>query len=501
MQIESLTQGKLLRLADLEFWKEYYNLRGSKVDWTKAFCDIIEVSESLDFDTEQVRGRGAWREPDGRICYNTGRKIIGEYDETRLYLKKLPWNIGLSEKPLDKETRLEIHSVIKNLNFETMRDAMYYMSWAVLAPFAGALPWRPAILVTGPTSSGKSTLAKYVSIPISRAGNWNGAETTPAFLRQHYGKDSCGINLDESDKKTKEEYKRIQDLFSMMRQSTSDDAPKSGKGSSNGKAITYAMRNMFMFDAISPEVENLADENRIFRINIIRPTNNWKSVRKDLVRLLNKKNCRAIRSLTWIKLKDILNTANLLTDIVNEVTGKSARRSYAESLLFSAYLIIWLGMDTVDEYAAEKILKDFYKDVELKKEIEDADELVDRLLDETVPLSESKTIKSFRQMLHDVSEELQDISDERNTLAQHGLALTNSTELAIHPNHHKIKKIIERGKGYNQILWRHSNLVSKGRSVRIDGKSPKCVIIGGMIEKEEKPVEEIEKIPSDLFEE
>jgi hypothetical protein len=33
------------------------------------------------------------------------------------------------------------------------------------------------------------------------------------------------------------------------------------------------MQNMFAFIAIDPTVDNVADENRIFRINMVKPTN------------------------------------------------------------------------------------------------------------------------------------------------------------------------------------------------------------------------------------
>ena len=73
----------------------------------------------------------------------------------------------------------------------------------------------------------------------------------------------------------------------------------------------------------------------------------------------------------------------------------------------------------------------------------------------------------------------------KQTAARFGVALTKENDVAISGNHHEIMKIIERGKGYQRILWRHKDLVERNRVVTLAGKTRRCTIIKGLLKEKE----------------
>lgn len=483
--LDGLTQNKLQLLAPMHFWQNEFGYK-HKVQWSDAIDCIIEQAGNIDFDTDDIRGRGAWREPDGKICYHDGKKTIGEINEKRLYLRKTKRSIGLHKSAIDPILCTEISKIIKQMSFEKELDAIRCMGWSCISPFAGALPWRPATLLTGESGTGKTTVVDYVVKRISYASIFSGAETTSAGLRQYLNSDSTAIILEEAECDTPKKKQNRDDLFSLMRQSTSDDAPDIVKGSKEGHAVTFKMRNMFMFVATSPEVETVADDNRVFRINMVKPEKNWAEIRTKLKKLITYENCEAIRSLVWQNLQMILNKSSGLTTMLQDITGKDLRTCFAESLLLSAYYQIFQSAKSEKEIGKE-LQTLFAHDENLQKRNE-TEELLDRLLDESVFLPDSKTTKTLRCILQSIiNNEGSEMSqaESKETVGRYGLNIDLDGNLYIAINHHEIMRIIQKGKGYQRFFWRHPGLIDKNKSMRIAGKTRKCVMLSGIFDDEE----------------
>jgi hypothetical protein len=238
INMTSLTKTHLLNIADISYWETRFGDRG-KIDWEQAINQIIRVTNIVDFDTSMVRGRGAWIEKDGRICYHDGFETIGDHDPGKLYLRKRRADIGIGDTPLDPETCKRISSTVQRMSFETAADAVRVLGWTALAPFAGALPWRPAGLVTGDHQTGKSAILEYVIQPLSKSISVSGGGTTEAGVRQIVGNDAAAITLDETDDDTPMKKRNKQALLSLMRQSTSNDAPIIAKGTKNQTGLSF----------------------------------------------------------------------------------------------------------------------------------------------------------------------------------------------------------------------------------------------------------------------
>jgi putative DNA primase/helicase len=313
--LTALTKTQMLSCGPLSWFEASFPKKGG-VEWESALDYMIHVASMRDFDPLVIRGRGAWSENDGSICYHDGITTIGKPSARRMYIKKSQRDIGLTCEPMDAPVRREIAKLNSLLTYESQMDSVRLLAWSTLAPFAGALPWRPALLLTGPSASGKSTLIDYIARGISGAETFSGGETTEPGVRQRLGNDSSAVIIEESEADTKRKKLNRENLFSMMRQSTSNDAPIAAKGTKDGKGMFFAMRSMFLFVAIDPTVEAVADDNRIFRVNIVKASVDQsqrylKEYKPKLRKLMTRDNCRAIRALVWRELPNILSDAEV----------------------------------------------------------------------------------------------------------------------------------------------------------------------------------------------
>jgi hypothetical protein len=485
MGLSSINQNKMLTLAPLTFWiQAFAEGKGGVMlrdDWTTAIDAVIQLAGLVDFDPDIIRGRGAWREKDGRLCYHDGLNTIGESSPERLYLRMTRKDIGLDSPYPDLSHLKAILEVTGQLSFETRADMIRCIAWSTLSPFAGALPWRPAGLLTGQSESGKSTIVDMIIKPLSLPFVFSGGETTEAGIRQTIKNDASAIVVEESETDTPKKRQRRDDTLSLMRQSTSDETPKAAKGTIDGRGMMFTLRSMFMFVAISPEIESVADDNRLFRVNLEKNDNDWASLKIRLGDLITPDICAGIRALTWSKLQDIFTMADKMIPIIQEVTHKSARFATAEAMLFATYQIIW-KQKNLSEDELHKFFKQIYAWQPPEQGGDETEELLDKLLDSIVQEGREKyTLREILQKL-DKGYDKQDMW--RAFAGRYGLGITSDGELAIAKNHPEIMRLIERGRGYQRMFYRHRLLKERERSIYIAGKTRNCLILEGLALKE-----------------
>lgn len=493
IRLKSLNKNVLMTYCPLSFWEQYYSTEtkyGYRIQWDSAISDVIQRSQDKDFDPDTTLGRGAWRNKDGSFCYHDGIDTIGVRDNAKHYLRKQKKDIGIEDEPASIELCQAIGRIALQMTFETKLDAIRTLSWSCLAPFAGALPWRPAVLLTGSSESGKTTIINTIITKIGIPQFYNGAETTPAGLRVDLGNDACGVVFDETEGKEKAQKNR-EELFLVMRQSTSDDAPKICKSNKDQGIVKYEMKNMFLFSSIHAGIEDEADEKRILRVNIKKTKKHedrWSGLESEINKLITEENCRAIRALTWKRLDEIIRYAKELQHIIRRVTGLSSRSAFAEALIMSCYFLIWQGQESVTDEYAEATIASVYMHHE-KEDRNESREVLDRILDETVFLPDARENKTLREMLIAIHKnDTEGKQKEYNeTLERHGLRLITEEDgrelLAIQKDNVNISKNMNLGGGYSKILWRHNNVVERSRRVRMSGALRTCVIISGVFDE------------------
>lgn len=505
--LTTLTEKKLIDLAGLNFFKNLYGGTPKKDDWLIEYDAIMHLSKKTDFDPDKLKGRGAWRTKTGEICYNDGRKTIGKPDPSWIFIRKPQKDIGLKTKPLDYKTRREIFDTVSKFSFESINDCIRAMAWAVLAPFGGALRWRVMFLLTGESGSGKSTIADEIIKMLSGCLSADGSTSTEPGIRRKIRNDSTSMIVDEAEGKTKKERENKEAIFSMMRASTTDNSPEALKGNQNGGFDSFTMRSMFGFVAINPSIDGVANDNRITQINMVQSKDSesyYKNFSK-IKKLITPETCERLRSFTWQNLKKIIEIGEQLEIIIQKVTGYSARFATSESILLAAHMVVWEDTTITDEEFLTTYVEEFYRNQPKPEKRDETSEMIERLLDQTIFIGDSREKTSLRMALtqmkkyYDSEHENWDYlkSDKlevlkplefgvvKKSVEHYGLTVSSKyRELAIAYPHEEIMKRLDVGHGYQKQFRRHKDVVEYGKGVRIDGTTKNCVIIKGVLEYE-----------------
>ena len=495
-ELSALSKSKLQVLAPLSYWRAEYHQKNNQPEWDAAIDDLIQLSQDRDFDELIIRGRGAWRDGD-KFSYHDGLKTYGEYDKKYIYVRAPRKNIGIEAEPAGRELLTEIRKTVFKISFETPADAVRALGWAILAPFAGALKMRPALLITGPSESGKSTVAREIVKKIADSKWLDGCSSTPAGVRGMVKRDACAILFEETEADTPKKKQNRDELFGLMRTNVTEDSPDTAKGTKDGGYNSYKMQNMFGFIAINPIVDSSADENRMFVVNMVTPENGaeFKDIDKKIKELLTDENCDKLRALMWQRLPAVFELTDYLYDKISLKLRKWRRRNHLDALLIAAYIIIWMDTVKPDDEKIENMLTKYYDYHEPEEQRDEAEEFVDRILDETVEvqLDHGREKMTLRECLYKVyqyhHEEDFTINKDgmnemnykpyRDTAARYGLRIVDSENLGICNNHHQIKKIHQCGMGYSKILKRHKEFIQKDRKLDLfDKKTRSLTVIG-----------------------
>jgi len=496
---EQFNKTKLLRLANLDYWKLNYSTEKGGINFDRAIDDIFDDSSKKEFDFEKVRGRGAWKE-NGNYIYHDGKTTHGEITNEFMYIRKNKRDIGIFDSPASFNLTKKLKNLCDHISFENQSDIVRLLGWSIISPFCGALFWRPAILMTGESGSGKTTVLEKIVLPLSEALHCNTHSTSEAGIRAKVGNDSCAICFEEAEgssnhDKSKDNHRN--NLFSVMRASSSDNAADGYKSNKEQKSIKYSMKNMFLFVSITPTISDIADSNRMFKVNFVKPEKKktkykWETIEKELVELLDKKNCRSIRALTWSLLPKIVEDTKKIIQIIKygDIFGdkkKSDRLATGESVLISTYLNIIRNFDMSEKNLKEFLIK-YYSHVEEEEERDEANELLNLIFDYTFDISIDKDRKtlSIKEALNSIrysdfslfdSTELAAEREYIRRLGQFGIKLTKEKYLAIANSNNELKKIINKENGYNKIFKRHKYFIECGKTVKINGSSCRCTII------------------------
>lgn len=500
--LEGMSKNRLMVLTGRSYWAAEYPNKGG-ADWDSAIDDIIRISQRLDFDESSIRGRGAWKDGD-KYSFHDGVKTHGEYDDKKIYIRLTRKDIGIDDAPASVELRQKMKNVVFGLSFETPADAVRCLAWSCLAPFAGALTFRPSMLLTGESGSGKTEVQKKIMNPMSLCIWLDTRVSTTAGVRGKIKYDSTCVVFDEAGKENEKMKANFDEILAFIRSNYSVDSPDGVKGTKEGGYINYKMNSMFALASTDPTIENIQDENRILRISFVKPkmtAEEWQEKEKQLFQLFNVHNCRAVRSFTWRNLKNIEELAYKIVRLARLKSGRDYRSSYAEMLLASAFMIVWAGAENPTDEQIHDMLEKYYRYQPAEEHRNEADEIVNRIMDEQIEiLHEHKREKiSVIECLNRVYHEKTEIEEAgeaklvtytptelynyKLALSQHGLKLTRDHYVAIQNNHHVVKKIINYPSGYSKIFRRHPDLVDANRNeYYIDGRKPRrSTVLKGII--------------------
>jgi len=511
-KLDSIGKGRLMNIAPLEYWKAVFPAGRDGVKWDEAISDIITSCKTKEFDTKKLKGRGAWRSGD-KICYNDGAKVWGEPDENFIYLKMEKYNIGLDSEPIDQKTLCRLRDIIFDLSFETKTDAVRTMGWTVLAPFCGALEYRPTLLMTGESGHGKTKVQKLIIEKITDFIHADMRTSSEAGIRRRIGKDSRVVFFDEAGKESDKMKMNFDTILAFIRSNYSDDSPDGYKANLNSDGyVTYKMSSMFGLATTDPTIENVQDENRILRVHFVKPKHTaeqWQKIEDELNQILTPETCMKIRSHAWKNLKQVMCLAKKITQLARQKTNRDYRSSYADMLLASAYMVIWCSTPEPTTEQIEDMLDKYYQYQPIEENRSEAEEYVDRIMGEIIEViyensREKITIQECCQRIYDryyknEDGQLEEISPKKageyaRHIAMYGIKVIPGGGIHIANNNHMIQKITGLGAGYGKLFARHRGYQKYDKPVTYFGKSHRGIMIMGLIEKQEKDKTEVEKL-------
>lgn len=273
----SLNESALLELAPIEYWKLAYMQDSNKLPKSDIVNNLIRQchSEGLFNPERYTRGRGAWID-DKRLVYHFGdhlnvngdREEIESFDSKFVYECNTTLNApnGTSLTDAEGQKILDITSMFR---WKQSSSALLLAGYIALAPLCGVLRWRPHIWITGGAGSGKSTiLNNFVNPMMGNTALFVQGNSTEAGIRQTLRSDALPVVFDEGESNNAREADRIQNILALVRQSSSDSAAKTLKGTTGGKSMSFYIRSMFCMASIQAAIHHQADLERITKLEL-----------------------------------------------------------------------------------------------------------------------------------------------------------------------------------------------------------------------------------------
>ena len=230
------------------------------------------------FRPDRVRGVGAWYSPAlGYALLHDGSWVHEPGEASHLPADAPGEFVFQAEPPIDGLLGYEL---LEEGDGELLAEALGRFSWAraidaellagflVLAPFCGALPWRPHMWITGGSQAGKSTLLSAVVYEcLGRSAIRATMGSTEAGLRQYLGNAARPIVHDEAE--LGHDPGRREALLAFARAQSSDDLPVL-KGSAGHKVELFRGVSSLLFVSVDVGLDRLSDVARWVVVELLR---------------------------------------------------------------------------------------------------------------------------------------------------------------------------------------------------------------------------------------
>lgn len=390
------------------------------------------------FDPNSLRGRGAWRD-DGRFVFHFGHKLwvdgqtmdVTKIDSTYIYEQgrrlRLP-----ADEPLSSADGKRLFEAFQMFSWTRPASAILMAGWCALAPICGALRWRPHAWITGGAGSGKTSILNFVHWLMNGSSLYAQGNSTEAGIRQTLRSDSLAVMFDESEQNNERETLRMQNVLSLVRQSSTESDAQTLKGTQGGDAMHFVIRSMFCLASIQVGLKQQADMERISVLSLkpkrdleeSKASENWKRISGALA---------AIRADAELPAKLMRRSLQLLPITIQnvEVFAQAAAQKFGTqrdgdqygALIAGAWSLVSTRLATLDE--ARKMIAGYdWSDYLEGSETEESDKALAALMGRLVRVkSQEVSLYELTQRAAGVDCDMKDVSRKEadNVLRRYGL--------------------------------------------------------------------------------
>jgi len=285
----------------------------------------------------------------GNLIVDGARVTITDYQTSYAYQKKNSLLRHLAEPLATKEANILVQTC-ERFEWERKASAVLLAGWIVIAPFAGALKWRPHIWLTGAAGTGKSWVLKnVVRRCLGRFQLALQSKTTEPAVRQALESDAIPVVFDEFEAENEQERARIQSLIDLMRSSSSDDGGMIAKGSAGGKSVFYTVRSSWAVASIAQTLDMHSDVSRITTLGMKRSDDAPKRENAKFIdKHLTDEWVAGLHSRTISLLPVILENIKVFSQAVADELGDTRIGDQLGTMLAGAYSLYSRGVIEYD---------------------------------------------------------------------------------------------------------------------------------------------------------
>ena len=350
--------GPLLKLAPMDWWMSKHPGGGS-AGFNAVACldEVIQQADAAGvFALDRVRGCGVWM--DGtKVVWHLGDQLdvdgglveLIDHQSTYHYQRLPRLAIDPLTAPLSDAQGQKILKAVTAMGWATPLDALHVLGWTVLANVGGALDKRPVLQITCGFGQGKTYTITVVISPLLAGLAISHSNSTEAAIRQTLNTNTMPVLIDESEG---EDHQRREGHLKLAR--LSFDGVATSRGTTHGKALTYAVRSSIALVGINATVPNPADRSRVVVVGRqTLPPEQWGPVDRKLRELLTVDTGAQLLRRTVTNLPTLLaNVATFRRVVEGQLPAGAAARAgdtYG-GLLAGAHLLT--STDVVDEVEA-----------------------------------------------------------------------------------------------------------------------------------------------------
>ena len=411
---EALFQPNTLgALARLSFWYRLADVDNLGAATARRIGDslLLEADTMGQVDLARIVGRGAAKLTDGTLAWHLGDRLFvdgcehplgGHYDKDR---KRPPGllshffvaepRIELGEAASDEDMRAAAAAVME-YRWGTPDDGQRLLGWIVASLIGGALDWRPHLLFTAPSSTGKTWLVDKVVKRILGSHTRVIADATTAALAREAAHSSLPILFDEAEPSLP----WVQDAYGFLRIAAGGDGERlRADNTSSSDVLSQAPRFPALMSAVSVPAWQRADETRWAFVRLGKEVDDWHRVETAITTAM--KNADKIRYRIIRRMPEIVENVQRQLRIFQDL-GMDSR----EALTAAALTAGW------NAWGLELERKDVYRKASGKDQPEDAVACLRDILGLQVSLDGNRKRSAHRVLESGVSEDEKLVSDQ-----------------------------------------------------------------------------------------